>query len=414
MSYLPSDEEQAWLLDQLRGLIGSCGYERFVNAPLLEPSDTYFPDPFSRDTRGVYLLARRLLSYAGLGHLDVHVEVFLDGGGGDAHETPHAGGRETIAWFGGIESGRCAFGANLKLLHDLEPLPGAMAHEVAHAFRAFHGLQVSDRDEEELLTDLTTIYLGFGVLTTNTSYLYRSSMHLVGSMAVAEWSHRRLGYLPPHALGFLLGAQSVARQQTDRSTRRVAALLESNQAAFFRAAVKHLSGTKGNLAERLAIPPRDSWPPAPELRDLVLPLEDVPPSESFAAIPVPPQPDPREANRGRRVFRVMEAHPVRDAVLGTLLAGSTAVALGIWTASVWRWLLVPVGLAVGWLNGRATPQGYCSDPGCIAALAPDVASCPGCSGTVSGDISRPGERLAAEERLRELERRSIDDRTAAG
>src|SRR5262245_64085167 len=126
MSHLPSDEEQTWLLDQLRDLIASRGYETFVNAPILEPRDEYFPDPFSRDTRGIYVLARRLLTYAGLGHLDVRVEVFPERIIGEASDGPHAG-REMVAWFGGIENGCCSFGANLQLLKDLEPLPGAMA-----------------------------------------------------------------------------------------------------------------------------------------------------------------------------------------------------------------------------------------------------------------------------------------------
>jgi hypothetical protein len=402
MSSLPSPEEQTWLLDQLRDLIARRGYETFVNAPILEPSDAYFPDPFSHDTRGIYVLARRLLSYAGLGHLDVHVQVFPDGALDPTHD-----GRETVAWFGGIVDERCLFGANLRLLQNLEPLPGAMAHEVAHAFRAFHQLQTPDSAEEELLTDLTTIYLGFGVLTTNTSYIYRASSHLVGYTAVTKWAQQRYGYLPPQALSFVLAAQAVARQLTSRSRGRLAALLESNQAEYFRAAVKHLSAADGELARRLCIPPRETWPPAPELGELVKPLENVPAPHSFEALPVQPKPDPREANRGRRVFRVTATHALRDAVLFTLATGLTAgvlaPALGSGGRSFWPWLLVPVGLALGWLNGRATPRNYCSDPECAASLPPDVTLCSGCGGTVAGDISRPKDRLAAEDRLRELE-----------
>jgi hypothetical protein len=96
---------------------------------------------------------------------------------------------------------------------------------------------------------------GFGVLTTNTSYLYRSSGYLDGQFAVTQWAHRRFGYLPPQALSFLLAAQAVARQLTSRSTGRIASLLEANQAAFFRAAVKHLSRTDGELVRLLDIPP---------------------------------------------------------------------------------------------------------------------------------------------------------------
>src|SRR5262249_31061492 len=79
MDHLPSAEEQDWLLERLGELIAARGYATFVTAPILEPSDRFFPDEFSPDVRGIYILARRMLTYAGLGQLDVQVEVFDPG-----------------------------------------------------------------------------------------------------------------------------------------------------------------------------------------------------------------------------------------------------------------------------------------------------------------------------------------------
>ena len=72
--------------------------------------------------------------------------------------------------------------------------------------------------------------------------------------------------------------------------------------------------------------------------------------------------------------------------------------------SGWPALLVPVGLVSIWLKNRAKSKGYCSDPACTAALDDMLTTCPGCGGTIAGEIERPGDRLAAEDRLRELER----------
>ena len=64
----------------------------------------------------------------------------------------------------------CLFGVDVEQLGDGLGVTATMAHEVAHAFRSRFGLALTDPeriDEEERLTDLTTIYLGAGVLTTN-------------------------------------------------------------------------------------------------------------------------------------------------------------------------------------------------------------------------------------------------------
>jgi hypothetical protein len=47
---------------------------------------------------------------------------------------------------------------------------------------------------------------------------------------------------------------------------------------------------------------------------------------------------------------------------------------------------------------------YCSDPRCARSLARDDALCPGCGGTVAGEIETPDDRLEAEDRIRRLER----------
>ena len=406
MTYLPSDEEQDWLLGRLAALIARRGYESFVTAPILEPTDQYFPDAISLDARGVYILARRLLRYAGLGELEVQVELFSEGtiadaAGGTSHH------RAPAAWFAGIEDGRCSFGVNIDLLRDAQRLPAAIAHEVAHAFRAQPDIRSTDVDEEELLTDLTTVYLGFGVLTTNASYQYRSSGELDGLYAVTRWSHQSLGYLPPGAMSFILAAQATARGLSSGEQRRIASLLESNQAADFRSAVKQLARTREELMRRLAIPAREEWPPPHRLADLLRPIENVPHAYDLAEAPLRLDPDPRKVNLGRKIFRVRGTRASNGALLGgligTLVAAVVARLLGSWLPIA----LVPVGFLAGLLRGRWIRADHCSEPGCRWLIAPDDSLCPGCGGTVSGEIVFPEDRFDAEENLRRLERNRV-------
>jgi hypothetical protein len=138
-----------------------------------------------------------------------------------------------------------------------------MAHEIAHAYRRFHRLEVRDRDEEERLTDLTTVYLGTGILTTNAAYRYRAS----GSGNRSSYSHQRIGYLGPDVMSYLLALQVVARGGDATEQKRVARLLETNQASAFRATCASID--RPALAPLLGgapLPPMMTRPPPPPVR----------------------------------------------------------------------------------------------------------------------------------------------------
>lgn len=229
--------ERLWLIESLSDLIERRGAATFLEAPMMEPTPACFPDRWTADAAAVRTLALRLLAHAGL-DLDAVVELFDDGpdeqpeGFGIGQTSHHAG---TAAWFAGIDRGVCLFGAEVRKLRDGIGIVGAMAHEIAHAYRRFHRLEVRDRDEEERLTDLTTVYLGTGILTTNASYRYRASSSFERGGESSSYSHQRIGYLGPDAMSYLLAMQVVARGADLSEQKRIARLLETNQAGTFRA-----------------------------------------------------------------------------------------------------------------------------------------------------------------------------------
>jgi hypothetical protein len=159
---------------------------------------------------------------------------------------------------------------------------GVMAHEVAHAWRNEKHLVADAREREELLTDLTTIYLGFGVLSTNSTDRYRSS----GGYGYTSWSVSSLGYLPPNAMAWLLALQATARDDRDEQ-RAIERHLEPNQKACFRAAMSELAN-EASWIEALRLPPRDTWP----ARAPLTPATIVEPDEDEVAEPPKPEPPP--------------------------------------------------------------------------------------------------------------------------
>ena len=197
LSDIVGSEEREHLLDALAELIAKRGWQQLVLAPVVLPTARFFPDRWTPDAAGVWCVAKRLLRYAGLDALELQLEMFDDAAavardsGGLVHATAHT---SAAAWFAGIDDGVCYFGANTTELDDGLGVAASMAHESAHAYRHAHALEIDDRDVEEQLTDLTAVFLGFGVLVANAASRHRS-WNPGGDVFVSARTYRSLGYL---------------------------------------------------------------------------------------------------------------------------------------------------------------------------------------------------------------------------
>ncbi len=395
MPHLPSPERQELLLTRLATLIRQRGCGPWVNAPLLTPDDRWFPDRWTPDAAGARVVLRRLMRYAGLDRLDLHLQVVQRRGKvqaldayGRPSQTWHSG---AIGWFAGIdELGKCHFGLDASQVVDPEALVGTLAHEVAHAYRRHHALEAPDQGVEEELTDLTTVFLGFGLFTTNGSYRYRASGLDGDALAGVQWSHQQAGYLPPEDFSFLLAAQTVSRDAAPAQVKALAASLEPNQRAFFKTARKHLGRDRQALLDRLGVPPRDGWPPPPDLARLTRPQES-----SEPARPAPTSARPA-INQGMPVFRV-PTH--RGDVIGPF--GAVAGLVAALVAGLGGLAALAV-IGASWLGARGagralTLRDECSDPDCAEVIPAGAEVCPACGGLVAGSIRSRNDRLEAEE-----------------
>lgn len=196
-------------------------------------------------------MLRSLLRYAGLDQMRLRIELE----GADGRTTIAAGQEWTVdrtyrhsdaaAWFMSAGDDECVFGVAEELLGNPNDLVGILAHEVAHAFRSRHGLEYRTRREEEPLTDLTTVYLGFGILRTRSAVPNRPDPN------VPEWE--RIEYMQPRFLAFALGAQAVARDVDDSGLKRIARYLDPNAKADFSKACEALRLQRAGLLEQLGI-----------------------------------------------------------------------------------------------------------------------------------------------------------------
>lgn len=219
-------------LDRFREVLDRGGLSAFVQNPLLTPEPKWFSDQWTPDCPGVRRLILRLFDYAGLSHLDAEVGIF------DASSTtwlPSSLASRTVQrgaaglYFGTVND-VAYFGVEESELRAPESLLGVLAHEVTHAWRRHGALEAEDRAVEEELTDLTSIVLGFGILTTNTAYQYEAGADMHGAASVLKWQHSTRGYLSVELMSWLLAAYVLARGDDEA---RVRGFLGNTQRELF-------------------------------------------------------------------------------------------------------------------------------------------------------------------------------------
>ena len=82
------------------------------------------------------------------------------------------------------------------------PLGAILAHEMTHAFLVYRGVILGDRDENEIFTDVTAIFIGLGKLLLNGIFVESGEY---------EGQVYSLGYLPHQLVSYCYGRVNTAR-----------------------------------------------------------------------------------------------------------------------------------------------------------------------------------------------------------
>ncbi|MEM1178352.1 MAG: hypothetical protein AAGM22_08415 [Acidobacteriota bacterium] len=416
MELTPQGEEQVWLVRTLGALIGACGWRRFVRAPILAPTAEFFPDASGGSEVITDRAARRLLHYADLGDVEVELEV--------THPDSAVEDGNSPMWLVRYDDRRAVIGARADFAPDAEDIAGALSHVVADVFRRRHGLAAADPSDEGLEIEVTSVYLGFGILAANSGLRYQSGHDVTAGWAATTWQITSFGVLTPQALTYLLAVQCSARRLDKRGLREIRRFLEPNQATFFDSAVSLYAGKEELLLQSLEIPPIESWP----VRQPVLTVKELPPYNPSttrlvgfqrpepAGARVPAEPVGRSGSHGAGqaagqavplgrypIFRVRRLKPYAawGAIAAAVLAASSNALLDVAVPIEAVLGLALAGAVYGFFHAKANPYDVCSDPECESVLPGEANACPGCDRPIKGRIRRPGLRLDAEEKVLE-------------
>jgi hypothetical protein len=385
---LPTAAERNALRADTAALIANAGFSPYVSHSIVAPTDQFFPDTWHADDDSVARLARRVFDYAGITDIAISVDSTVE---------PQS---KVGVWALQLDKATLELGSDHDHLKDPIAIISTFARYAAIVFRLRHDIAAETDEVENRAVDATTVYLGFGIVTTNAAYRYRASGELRGYNATTRWSHTELGNLTPQAMAYLLAMQVVARGEAPK---RVAKQLEPNQASYFEAALRELD--PGQVGMELGLPERSTWPPRRE-------PPAKPTSNALALVkalrPAPGSDLPMVIaktgaigghNAGRAVFRASYTRAVPFALLAFAISMVPTMALAIWG---YAGAAVAVMLAIsfaGIVFGHKIRRDECSGPSCSRVLAETATRCDGCGGTIAGTLLRGENRLEAEERL---------------
>lgn len=243
--------DEDMLLQDLALVLRTCGASPFFANPILTPTKACFPDAWAPSQTGVRILVKRLMLYAGLDKIEPRVKIYTDREALVIRRSRYGGEHHgVVACFMGIEDDIATFGCEATTIPRPDVLVGVLGHEVAHVFRVHHGVTVADGEREEQLTDITAVFLGFGIFACNASRTLERS--------ITKESVQRIGYLPARAFSFLLACQVVARGCTASDTRRLQGFLVSDHKEYFREAFHGLEGCRSKLLHELGVEEREA------------------------------------------------------------------------------------------------------------------------------------------------------------
>jgi hypothetical protein len=398
---LPAAEDREHLIAQTASLIQKFGFSRYVNAPLVAPNETYFPDPWKGGEASVIRVARRLFGYAEMGHPPVMVEINegIEGRPSTAVGKPALRGMADLnVWWRRADQGTQRFGAEAAAMRDPHNFVASMARAVTWAWMDSVGIKVAETPQSQRMVDVATVYLGFGVMTTEASL--RHSAENTGGFS-SRRTQTRLGLLTPRAMAFCLALQVASRRLGKKDIKYIERFLQPNKVAFLKAALRWLDAHPEAL-EQLGLPPESTWPPPPRLKQFTGPLPyDEVRDEARKDI----DKGIEGMNEGKPVFRVkrnLTARLAKASMLTVSLGAMTARSQGGFDISMAEIMIGAAGLLLlSVIIGPFFKESRCSDPKCANPLTDEMTECPLCKGMVIKDIDHPKKRLEAEEEWEE-------------
>jgi len=204
---VPSDHRIAWILDVYRWLLARLGgFDTFRRSLLFLPIPEHYPvavDDPDKIASAMFELTRK---YAGMSEWPCELKPHDDApSAGDLlgnvpHSSRSAGAAGTFQV--DAEARRITITYSPRSLRDPESFVATIAHELSHYLLAsLRDPPPGGTAEAEHATDVTAVFLGFGVFLANSAVAFSQFQ----DATMQGWRMERCGYLTEQELAYALG-----------------------------------------------------------------------------------------------------------------------------------------------------------------------------------------------------------------
>ncbi|WP_329106459.1 hypothetical protein OG792_01040 [Micromonospora sp. NBC_01699] len=225
-----ASEEQQWIEDSLDWLVGEFG-AKVLRRSVVLPTPEFFPDTYAGTEADVRRVIGSLCRRTGVDPDRLEIEFFDDGLDAELLSSlPSLAG----SWSGAAghyqpRGDRAVISINSAETGDLTSLVATVAHELGHVLLLGEQRIAPERRDSEPLTDLLTVFFGYGVFSANAAFEFSS--HGSG------WRARRTGYLTEPMFGYALAAYAWLRGESDPAWARH---LDTNPRTYFKKGLRYL------------------------------------------------------------------------------------------------------------------------------------------------------------------------------
>jgi hypothetical protein len=232
-----SDEDRQWVDDGFDRLARALGRRRLLEAEVVLPDAKHFPDPYDKSEAAAEKMFCRICEYMNVDRGQIDLEIFPDETDELSKMLPYwkggPGGCAGLYVHPDDESKQMVVALRQSQMDDPLALVATMAHELGHVILLGGGLIDPAAKDMEPMTDLLTVFLGFGIFNANCAARFRQWQN----ERKQGWSMQRLGYLPEEIYGYAL-----ARFAVERGEQRPAwtAFLSTNVRAYFKRSAEWL------------------------------------------------------------------------------------------------------------------------------------------------------------------------------
>lgn len=204
-------EQQEWLERSFQLLTDLFGSDWTQQAPLVLPNKEFFPrefEPTQDWAEFAFHRARELMKIPA----DRVALVFLEDPVADLRrsglylKSPRdaAGTYREVQTEGATPLAEVSIRSSL--INEPDRMVAVMAHELAHVLLLGGGKIKRDMERMEPLTDLMTVFSGFGILNANISHIHKSGLH--------GWSVSSTGYMSEREYAYALALFAWTRGET--------------------------------------------------------------------------------------------------------------------------------------------------------------------------------------------------------